>query len=213
VATKITAKKKIIVKKKTTSAKPAARKTVAKKTAVKKTVTKKPVAKKAATKTAPAKKSIVKKPAKAASKANAAKVAKKPAPMKSAPAKAVPVTVMQQPVKPLGIPEQMRDVALKVLDERQAEDIVSVSLQGRSSIADYMIIASGRAGRQVIAIADYLREAFYKLGAKNLRIEGLAEANWVLIDGGDVIVHLFRPEVRKYYDLDAIWASSAPPPK
>ena len=105
------------------------------------------------------------------------------------------------------MPEQLRDVALKVLSERQAEDIVTIPLAGRSSIADYVIIASGRAGRQVAAIADHLREAFFKLGMRQIRIEGLPEANWVLVDAGDVIVHLFRPEVRSYYDLDTIWQS------
>lgn len=108
------------------------------------------------------------------------------------------------------LPEQLRDAVLKVLDERQAEDIVVVPLAGRSSLADYVIIASGRASRQVAAIADYLREAFFKLGVKQVRIEGQSEANWVLVDAGDVIVHLFRPEVRSYYDVDSIWAAKHP---
>ncbi|MGB9154474.1 MAG: ribosome silencing factor, partial [Alphaproteobacteria bacterium] len=109
-----------------------------------------------------------------------------------------------------GLPEQMRDAVLKVLDERQAEDIVTIPLVGRSSLADYVIIASGRASRQVAALADYLREAFFKLGVRQVRVEGLGESNWVLVDAGDVIVHLFRPEVRSYYDVDAIWASKHP---
>ena len=138
-------------------------------------------------------------------------VAKKPALKKKAAAKRTSPKPAPKTKGPYGIPEQMRDAALKVLNERQAEDIVNVSLLGRSSVADYMIIASGRAGRQVVAIADYLREAFYKLGVKHVRVEGLGEANWVLIDGGDVIVHLFRPEVRKYYDLDSIWDGKRPP--
>ena len=109
-----------------------------------------------------------------------------------------------------GFPEQMRDAVLKVLDERQAEDVVTVPLAGRSSLADYVIIASGRAGRQVAAMADYLREAFSKMGVRQIRVEGLSEANWVLVDAGDVIVHLFRPEVRSYYDVDSIWAAKHP---
>ena len=174
-------KKSIVENKKTIGA--------TKKTAAKKTDAKKIPIKKAA----PTKKILAKKPAlkKVAVKKT---VAKKPA-LKSA-----------APKGPQGIPEQMRDAALKVLDERQAEEIVCITLTGRSSVADYLIIASGRAGRQVAAIADYLREAFFKLGVRQVRIEGQSEANWVLIDGGDVIVHLFRPEVRRYYDLDAIWA-------
>ncbi|MDE1900426.1 MAG: ribosome silencing factor [Alphaproteobacteria bacterium] len=111
------------------------------------------------------------------------------------------------------MPEQLRDAALKILEERQAEEIVTVPLAGRSSVADYLIIASGRAGRQITAIADYLQDAFVKTGAGHVRIEGKSEANWVLIDAGDVIVHLFRPEVRHYYDLDAIYANAKAAPR
>lgn len=170
-------------------AKPAAKKPVAKKAVTKKVATKKPVAKPVAAKAAPkavAKKTAVKKP-----------VAKKPAAKKA-------------DVKPMGLSEQMLEAALKVLDERKAEDIVAISLTGRSSLADYLIIASGRAGRQVVAIADYLREAFFKLGVRKVHVEGREEANWVLVDAGDVVIHLFRPEVREYYDLDSIWNGKTP---
>ncbi|MDR3450143.1 MAG: ribosome silencing factor [Alphaproteobacteria bacterium] len=173
------------VAKKAAPKKAAATKTIAKKVVAKKTITKKVVAKKPA-----AKKIAVKKPA---AKITAGKITAAP----------------QKPSGPYGIPEQLRDAALKILDERQAEDIVNVPLEGRSAVADYIIIASGRASRQVAAIADYLQDAFYKAGAKNVRIEGKGEGNWVLIDAGDVIVHLFRPEVRAYYDLDAIWSRKA----
>lgn len=104
-----------------------------------------------------------------------------------------------------GVPEQLLAAALKVLDERQAENIVQISLTGKSSLADYLIIASGRSARQIAAIADHLREAFFKLGLRHVHIEGKAQANWVLVDSGDVIVHLFQPEVRKYYDIDSLW--------
>jgi len=99
----------------------------------------------------------------------------------------------------------LRDAALKVLDERQAEEVFTVALEGRSSIADYLIVASGRGARQIGAIAHYLREAFEKLGAERVRVEGMNDANWVLVDAGDVIVHLFRPEVRRYYNIESIW--------
>lgn len=170
--------------------KPAAKaKAAIKKPAVKKTVAKKAVVKKSvAMKKASVKKTI------AVKKATPKAVSKK---AKSA--------------APTGLPEQMRDAALKVLDERQAEEIVTIPLAGRSSIADYIIIASGRAARQVSAIADHLREAFFKLGVRQVRVEGLGEANWVLVDAGDVIIHLFRPEVRSYYDLDTIWSGGRPP--
>ncbi len=133
---------------------------------------------------------------------------KKPALKKPALKKPVIQKVTAKKVatkKPHGLPEELLAAALKVLNDKQAEEIVTIPLAGRSSVADYLIIASGRAGRQVAALADYLREAFFKLGVRKVRIEGMGEANWVLVDAGDIIIHLFRPEVRRYYDLDAIW--------
>lgn len=131
-------------------------------------------------------------------------VAKKSRVKKAAAKKAQPRVKKNLP-RPSGIPEKMLAAALRVLDERQADEIVSVSLAGRSALADYMILASGRAGRQIVALADHLREAFFKLGARSVNVEGQEDANWVLVDAGDVIVHLFLPEVRKYYDLDSLW--------
>jgi ribosome-associated protein len=110
---------------------------------------------------------------------------------------------------PAGIPEKLRDAALKILNDRQGEDIVIINLAGKSSVADYLIIASGRSARQIAAIAHYLREAFEKHDIKSIRVEGLREGNWALVDAGDVVVHLFRPEVRAYYDLEAIWNSGS----
>ena len=144
-------------------------------------------------------KTVAKKPK--AKKQPAKKVAKKQVAKK---------TSFKIPAKHKGLPEEMLSAALKVLDEKQADQIVTVPLAGRSAIADYMIIASGRAGRQVAAIADHLREAFFKLGVRSVRIEGQQDANWVLVDAGDVIIHLFLPEVRRYYDLDALWSKRAP---
>jgi ribosome-associated protein len=106
--------------------------------------------------------------------------------------------------------DQLRKAALKILDERQAEDIVTMNLTGRSSVADCLIVASGRASRQTAAIANYLREAFEKLGIRPVRVEGLPDGNWVLVDAGDIVVHLFRPEVRRYYDLESIWQRGSP---
>lgn len=132
-----------------------------------------------------------------------AKSVAKPKPRKVAPAQA---TRAQR--KSDGVPEKLRDAALKILDARQAEDIVTIDLTQRSSIADYLVVASGRASRQIAAIAHYLSEAFENLGIKPVRIEGLPEANWVLVDAGDVIVHLFRPEVRSYYNLETMWSGN-----
>lgn len=151
-------------------------------------------------------------PAKNAAKKTAIKksASKKPALKKSAAKKpALAKVIPPRPKREPGMSEQILEAALKVLDERQAEEIFTVDLAGKSSMADYLVIGSGRASRQLSAIAHYLREAFEKLGLKNIRVEGLADANWVLVDAGDVIVHLFRPEVRSYYNLESIWKDPA----
>ena len=155
---------------------------------------KKPTPKKASKKSVPRKAPAHKK--------KSSKPAKKPVAHKPAAKVTKP---SPKPKRPAGFPEKLRDAALKILDERQAEDVITVDLADRSSVADYMIIASGRASRQIAAIAHYLRESFGELGVGQTRVEGLPEANWVLVDGGDVVVHLFRPEVRRYYDLEHIW--------
>ena len=173
--------------------------------ATKKTTAKKPVVKKTATKT------IVKKAAvkKAAPKTAAKKTAVKKAPVKKVAAKKV-VTKKTAAKLPAGIPEQLRDAALKILEERQAEDVVSVDLRGKSAMADYVIVATGRSGRQLAAIADYLRLSCETIAKTHPRIEGLPQGDWVLIDAGDVIVHLFRPEVRSYYRIEDIWSLRSP---
>jgi len=91
------------------------------------------------------------------------------------------------------------------LDENKAEDIVSIDLAGKSGIADFIVIANGNTQRQVSALADYVVKALKKAGHKDIVIEGLAQADWVLLDAGDVIVHIFRPEVRSFYNLDKMW--------
>jgi len=91
------------------------------------------------------------------------------------------------------------------LDDDQAQDIVAISLAGKSDIADHMVIANGRSTRQVAAISQKLAERIKKAGGQ-AKIEGLTNADWVLIDAGDVIVHLFRPEVRSFYNLERMWA-------
>ena len=96
-------------------------------------------------------------------------------------------------------------LVLHSLDEDQAQDVVSIPLEGKSSIADHMVIASGRSTRQVAAIATHLAERLKNDGHGTPRIEGLPAADWVLIDAGDVVVHLFRPEVRSFYNLERMW--------
>ena len=99
----------------------------------------------------------------------------------------------------------LHELVLHSLDEDQAQDVVSIPLEGKSSIADHMVIASGRSTRQVAAIATHLAERLKKEGHGSPRIEGLPAADWVLIDAGDVVVHLFRPEVRSFYNLERMW--------
>ncbi|MBP7952343.1 MAG: ribosome silencing factor, partial [Sphingorhabdus sp.] len=96
-------------------------------------------------------------------------------------------------------------LVMQSLDDDQAQEVISIPLEGKSNIADYMIVASGRSSRQVASMAQKLAERIKKMG-RNARIEGLPSADWVLIDAEDVIVHLFRPEVRSFYNLERMWA-------
>ena len=94
---------------------------------------------------------------------------------------------------------------LGVLDDNKAEDVVSVDLAGKSEIADFMVICTGRSSRQVISIADKLAEEIKRQGQGPGKLEGRDQGDWVLIDAGDVIVHIFRPEVREFYQLEKMW--------
>ena len=109
-------------------------------------------------------------------------------------------------------PGSLHALILHQLDEDQAQDVVSIALEGKSSIADHMVIASGRSTRQVAAMAEKLAERIKRAGFGPVRIEGLPAADWVLIDAGDVVVHLFRPEVRSFYNLERMWAFGDAPP-
>ena len=97
-----------------------------------------------------------------------------------------------------------------VLDDAKADDIVSIDLAGKTSLADTMIIASGRSQRHVGAIADKLIERLKEAGVRDTRVEGMPLCDWVLIDAGDVIVHIFRPEARAFYNLEKMWCSDRP---
>ncbi|KHK89738.1 ribosome silencing factor [Novosphingobium malaysiense] len=101
-------------------------------------------------------------------------------------------------------------LVLQSLDDDQAQDLVTIDLEGKSSIADFMVIASGRSTRQVAAMAQKLGERLKKAGFGNPRVEGLPAADWVLVDAGGVIVHLFRPEVRSFYNLERMWGFDGP---
>ena len=101
--------------------------------------------------------------------------------------------------------DQLLAIVLQSLDDDQAQDVVSIPLEGKSSIADHIVIASGRSSRQVTAIAQKLAERVKAATGRPTRIEGLPVADWVLIDAGDVVVHIFRPEVRSFYNLERMW--------
>jgi ribosome-associated protein len=96
------------------------------------------------------------------------------------------------------------------LDDDQAQDVTAIPLAGKTSIADVMVIASGRSSRQVASMAQHLAERLKSELHQSVRLEGLPQADWVLIDAGDVIVHLFRPEVRSFYNLEKMWSVDAP---
>ena len=97
------------------------------------------------------------------------------------------------------------------LDDAKAEEIVTIPLEGKSSIGDYMVVATGRTDRHVGAIAEQLREKIKAFGETRVRVEGLTACDWVLVDTGDIIVHVFRPEVREFYNLEKMWKAEIPP--
>ena len=101
--------------------------------------------------------------------------------------------------------DALHQLVLSSLDDDQAVDTISIPLAGKSSIADHMVIASGRSTRQVASMATKLAERIKAECGRVARIEGLPTADWVLIDAGDVVVHLFRPEVRSFYNLERMW--------
>ncbi len=99
------------------------------------------------------------------------------------------------------------------IDDSKAEEIVTIDIAAKSSLADTMIVASGRSHRHVGAIADRLIDDLKDKGVHDLRVEGLPHCDWVLVDAGDVIVHLFRPEVRGFYNLEKMWAAEPVAPR
>ncbi len=98
-------------------------------------------------------------------------------------------------------------IVLSRLEDMKAEDIVTIDLNGKSSIADFMVVASGRSNRHVGSVADNVVSELKKSGLKDIRVEGQPVCEWVLIDTGDVIVHVFRPETRDFYSLEKMWAA------
>ena len=107
--------------------------------------------------------------------------------------------------------DALHAMIMKSLDDDQAVEAVSIPLAGKSSIADHMVIASGKSTRQVASMAMKLAQKIKETTGRSARIEGLPAADWVLIDTGDIIVHLFRPEVRSFYNLERMWAFGEAP--
>lgn len=158
--------------------------------------------------TKPARKST----AKNASAKPAAAKSKKPAAVKAATKKPAPAKKHAAAAKLS--PAQTATAALckkiaLVLDTNKAEEITTLSLRDKCSFADYMIIASGRAPRHVSALADYVADMLKKTGIPPLSVEGKESGDWVLIDAGDIVVHIFRPEVRQFYNIEKMWSLPA----
>jgi len=102
-------------------------------------------------------------------------------------------------------PLELKTLIEQSLDADKATDIVTIDLQGQSALADYMIIASGTSSRHVAALAEKLKERLHSRGTDEVIIEGVAQSDWVVVDAGDAIIHLFRPEVRSFYNLEKMW--------
>lgn len=118
---------------------------------------------------------------------------------------ASPKRAASKPVQP---PEpQMIDVVLQSLEDAKAEETSAINIIGKSSLADHMVVTSGRSNRHVGAIADQMVKALREAGFGKPRVEGLPHCDWVLVDCGDVIVHIFRPEVREFYNIEKMWAA------
>jgi len=106
--------------------------------------------------------------------------------------------------------DQLLDAILKSLNDDKAEEIVKIDLRGKSEMADWMVIATGRSSRQVAAVSEHLVETLKQDHGVLSKVEGKDAGDWVLIDAGDVIVHVFRPEVRSFYQLEKMWAGPTP---
>jgi ribosome-associated protein len=144
---------------------------------------------------APAKKAAPKKASQKPARKPASKSASKPAPKK-------PALAARKPAPPSELLKRI----LTSLDDDKAENVITIDLEGRSALCDAAVIASGRSSRHVSAMAEHLARRLKDGGYGTRPINGQAQGDWVLVDAGDVIVHLFRPEVRDYYDLEGMWS-------
>lgn len=136
------------------------------------------------------------------------KAAKKPAPKKKAPSKKPAAKKPAAAVKQA--PPEVLARILASLEDDKAEEIVSIDLSGRSSLCDAIVVASGRSSRHVASIAEHLARRLKEAGYGTRPLNGAGQGDWALVDCGDVIVHVFRPEVRAYYDLEGMWSVDEP---
>ena len=119
---------------------------------------------------------------------------------------ALPTNSVSTPAAPAVTSDRsVVDFILNILDDAKAEETVSVDITGKSSLADHMIVTSGRSQRHVGAVADQILRGLRENGFGKARVEGLPHCDWVLVDAGDVIVHIFRPEVREFYNIEKMW--------
>ena len=125
-------------------------------------------------------------------------------------AKTAPKTARKTSTKLKALPDADKtlNLILSRLDDMKAEETVTIDLRGKSAFSDYMIVTTGRANRHVGAIAENVTKALKENGIRNIHVEGLPNCDWVLIDSGDVVVHVFRPEVREFYNLERLWTQN-----
>ncbi|WP_410004225.1 ribosome silencing factor [Bartonella sp. HY328] len=111
----------------------------------------------------------------------------------------------RKPHKAIPLPELQLEFIIECLEDAKAEDIIQIDIRGKSALGDFMVIASGRSSRHVASAGDQILRKLREEGVRNVKVEGLPDGDWVLIDTGDVIIHLFRPEVREFYNLEKMW--------
>jgi len=118
---------------------------------------------------------------------------------------AIPETAHLGRTQPIPSPETVKGLINQALDDDQADEVLIIDLEGKTTIADFMIIASGRSSRHVAALAQNVSEKLREIGIRPPEPEGLATCDWVIVDAGDVVLHLFQPEVRRFYNLEKMW--------
>ncbi len=120
----------------------------------------------------------------------------------------IPINTSTEPLTPL----ELKDLVMQSLDDDKAMDIEAIDLSGKSALADYIVVASGTSTTQVVRMAEKLKDRLNVRGLKNINIEGAPQGDWVVMDAGDIVVHLFRPEVREFYNIEKMWNMAAPSP-